>query len=158
MTPASLAVIIYDEIGHPSNINVANIEYWIVNNVILLNTLVDAEYSNVTGSTDIDAEHANLLKAIYEIRYFQGLLNSNYGAAGASGGNLLEVSSDGGTVKFANRTELIKTINQTISSLKSDLKNLIAAYKYRDQVIGNISGTDGDFVRLPTLKYEPEER
>lgn len=155
ITPPDLALEIFEELGSPASTNTASIETWIINNLYALNTLIDAEYASTSATTEITDSHRPIIKLLYGIRFYENLANSYYGAAGAV--DLLEVTSDGGKVRLANKNELIKTLQAMIKELRGQLKYILTLFKNKNQTIGVVFGIDSEYVRLPKLGLTDED-
>ena len=55
---------------------------------------------------------------------------------------LIEATSDGGTLRFVNRNELAKSYIQLKKDIEEKLKNLVNAYKHNSYVPLSVEGDD----------------
>lgn len=150
-TPAAIAVELFDELGQPATTTIAAITYWLVNNLYTLNTIIDEDYANANENTEIPDDQKDILKSLYTIRYYNLQIQLALGAAGVVGSSvtdILESSSDGFRVRFANRNEMLKIFNDLLKQKREELKDLINKYKMRNQTLGAVFGKDVQYPRI----------
>lgn len=132
MKVIDISIEIFKELSEPSDISVAAISFWIRSNVGSLNNLIGTEYtlnaeSLYEFSPDIGEREKSILKKMYAIYYYGKKVLSNLGAAASS--SLLEVTSDGATVRQINKNEISKTYLALKNNEQEDLDKLVFGYK-----------------------------
>ena len=119
-------------VSEPSDISAGSISLWLkdsigsLNNLILTNFSIDTASGNEIIPTLTDAEKS-ILKKLFLIHYYTVFISKNLGAA--SFDSVLEVTSDGATVRRTNKNELAKTYLQLRNVETEDLQKLINGYK-----------------------------
>lgn len=121
---------LYRELNRPSELSVAAIAFWFQTNIGLLNETLGSSYSlNTTtlevtdGTNNIDIDTAAIFKKLYFIHYYDLKIRENLGASSVS--SLLEVGSDGATVRKVNKNEIAKTYIQLRKQTREELDDLI---------------------------------
>jgi len=155
MTADSIAAELYLEIGSPCETKPVAISYWLKTNLGILNNLLGLNLPTpATGNTAIiqsggvamtDAEKV-ILKQLYIVKYYDNLVRGSLGAASTD--TVIEVSSDGATVRKINKNELSKTYLSLKNSALQELKTLIQSYNSGTVLPLGIVGDD-------TVSYSP---
>jgi hypothetical protein len=125
----------YNELEQSSDTSIAAISFWLRSNIGALNSLIGSDYEIdeetleiVGGDSTFGIEEVAILKQLYLIYWYKRKANSNLGAAAID--SLLEVSSDGATVKTVNRNNISSSYISLLKEAKSELKSLINGYKF----------------------------
>lgn len=147
---------IYQEIGDPDDTSIASIAFWIRNNVGKLNSLIHTSYRvdpvTYEYSPAIDEEERAVLVSLYRVHYYGMKVRSNLGAAATA--PVLEVTSDGATVRKVNMSTVAKDWMQLKRDEEKNVKDMVAAYNIDkaapQQVSGddNVSAYDVDFTSV----------
>jgi hypothetical protein len=152
MTPDEIAVEIYDELQSPSSVSASGISYWLRSNVGKLNnsifTTFNAPVSGGYGfyqdypssGVPMTDKEKDILKCLYELNYYNRQINATMGAAALD--SVIEVSSDGATVRRINKNEMSKTWLQLKVSSIQDLNSKIYAYNYGASTPLQVAGDD----------------
>jgi len=126
-------VSIADEIRRElddSSLSTPSISYWIVNNIGDLNNLIATSFQVSEDSIDISPElnvdEKAILKKLYSIYFYDKKIRSFLGVA--SQDIILEVSSDGGTVRTVNKNEISKSYIQMKKLEQESLDKLVKGY------------------------------
>lgn len=129
MTVSGLATDIYTNIGSPTDITEAAIQYWLKTNVDSLNAKTFSSYVVTTGEIfdssggEISGCQMAVYKKMYEVYRWDTIIRQKLTALDTD--SLLEVSDDGGTVRRVNKNEIIKTVKDLRSQDLQDLNFLI---------------------------------
>ena len=138
MKVQDIADEVYRELDSPTALSIPAIAYWLRVNIGALNNLIHANfYINSTTLeiehvvcdvvTEINEEEKAILKKMYLVHYYDVQLRASLGAASTDG--VLEVSSDGSTVRKINKNELSKTYSFVRRQENADLDRLVTSYK-----------------------------
>jgi hypothetical protein len=124
-----LATGIWDDLGQPSTVSVENVSGWLYTNIGKLNAYIDTCFSGVEG-TGFNAELNNregaIYAQIYKLKFYEGQITSNLGAASYS---VVELREGDHVLRLASKTELAKTYKELKSQEQNVLKGLIGDYK-----------------------------
>jgi hypothetical protein len=161
MTTLSIADEIRRELGD-SSVSAPSIAFWLVNHIGDLNNLIQSSFAisadSISISPDLGQEEKSIFKKLYNIYYYEGKIRSFLGAA--ANDIVLEVSSDGATVRTVNKNELSKTYVQMKKMESEDLKALLAGYAGRsvsflqvcgDDTIGSVGRISNNRFREPNV-------
>lgn len=121
------ALEIYDDLGEPEDIALPTIAFWMETKIGKLNSLIGTCYTLVNHqvSPELDIEEAAILEEMYRIRYYEGKINENLGAAGTA---IIEVMDGDSKIRLASKTEVARYFDsQKKDSIKA-LDGLIFAY------------------------------
>lgn len=120
---------LHRELGSPTDISPASINFWLRANVGALNNLINTEYALASNefTPEITEEAKAILKKLYIVYYYGKQLLSNLGAAGLE--TIVEVESDGARVKRVNKTEVSKAFQQAKNAEEESLRQLVVAFK-----------------------------
>jgi hypothetical protein len=161
MTLHLIAEEIHRELGEPSSPTESIIRFWLSANIGQLNNRIDSEYTIIENGIDYESSpelgdnEKSILKLMYFIYYYDFIISSNLGAA--SFDSILEVTSDGATVRKANKNEIAKTYAQLKKLAMEQLDKLVNGYKSGSfkalQVVGDdtvsaISRPNDEFNRI----------
>jgi hypothetical protein len=131
MKVVDIADEIYRELSYPTDISIPVIGFWLRTNIGSLNNLIDSAFllnnSNLEISPEPSIEERSILKKMYLIHYYDIQIRSVLGAAAVD--SVIEVSSDGATVRKINRNELSKTYLSVRKDHVGELNFLITNYK-----------------------------
>lgn len=125
---------LFRELNQPSELSIAAIAFWLQTNIGLLNTELGTSYTLsdakeiVDGTTEIDINTAAIYKKLYLIHYYDRKIQENLGASSVS--SLLEVGSDGATVRKVNKNEIAKTYVSMRKQAREELDTLINARNF----------------------------
>lgn len=132
-TIQDIAQEIFDELGEPSDLTVSYIGGYLNSNIGYLNNLLLTSFTvnNITGliSPEISEDEKTIYKKIYIIYYYGRVISTNMGASAFN--QVIEVSSDGSTVRRAARTNVAASYLQLKKQETDELKQLINGYKER---------------------------
>ena len=151
MKVQDIADELYREVGTPTTLSIPTIAYWLRVNIGTLNNLIHCEFSiNDTTKeitqlvddveTEINEQQKSILKKLYVIHYYDVQLRSSLGAASVDG--VIEVSSDGASVRKVNKNELSKTYSYVKRQETEELHKLIASYKSTQSSPRQVAGDD----------------
>lgn len=147
-----IAQEIIDESSELTNTQLPIITSWLRNNIGKLNTLINTTYAVNSDTMELDTDLSDaekaIFKQIYIVGFYQKKTEQNLGALAYD--VVMELTSDGKTIRKVNRNEIAKTYAQLKRDAKADLDDLVAAYKLRSENTDPkaVSGTDGDVVIL----------
>lgn len=147
MKVVDLATYIIDELGDSDSISIPSVSFWLragsnlgkLNNAINTSFTLNDSLEVVDGDgieiTDIEGA---IYAQMYYVYFYQRQSTSMLGAAQYD--SVVEVSSDGGTIRMLNKNELSKTYNQLRKDAKTLLDDMINSYKFHEykpqQVVG----------------------
>lgn len=142
-TVTTIADEIFRELESPSDTSSGAISFWLRDNVGNLNSLLSTSY-NLDSTGQFTPEFGNsekdILKKLYVIYYYNKFIRANLGAA--SYDSVLEITTDGDTVKKVNKNEIAKTYIQ-LKNIETDLLNkLINGYKSNNTSPVAVHGDD----------------
>jgi hypothetical protein len=138
----------YTELDETSDTSIAAIAFWLRSNVGKLNESIGTDYSVHETTLEIVDEdgveiglsETAILKEMYLI-YWYGRQAKNF--LGVSSANiLLEVSSDGATVKTVNRNEIAKSYLILLKEARVELQSLINGYVFGKSTPRHVYGDD----------------
>lgn len=135
---------IYDELENPSNTSSGAIAFWLLQNVGALNNLIDGEYALVDSGDEVTPllgeGEKSIYKTMFYIYYYDKMIRTGLGASAFD--SLLEVTSDGGTVRQLNRNEVAKTYIQMKKDEKAKLDQLVTLYRSKGARPIQVTGDD----------------
>jgi hypothetical protein len=138
---------LHREIGAPSDIAQSYITFWLRANVGKLSNLIGADYNIDPDTYEISPELGEgekaILKELYFISYYDYLINRNTGASGY--GSLVEVTSDGATVRRVAATEVTRGYIQLRKDHSLSLKELVNGFKCGNIMPKQVAGDDTRF-------------
>ena len=109
---------LYREISDTTNTSIASISFWLrgIGNIGQLNNLLFTTYSLNpaleiidNGGNYIGEAESAIYKKLYELFYYNQRMIANLGAAGT---DVIQVSSDGGTARIIQKTDIAKVFLQ----------------------------------------------
>jgi hypothetical protein len=131
MKIVDIADEIFRELDQPTDGSIPQIAFWIRVNVGSLNNLLYTEYAIDTTTLEISPDpgiqEKSILKRLYNIHYYNLKLRSTLGAISLD--TIVEVASDGSSVKKANRNETSKVYVNIKKQEQEELNREIASYK-----------------------------
>ena len=153
MKVVDIAQEIYMELDEPSSLSIPAIAFWLRSNVGTLNNYIDTRFKINDDSLEIEAfnddsnvdvqigrEEKSILKKMYMVHYYALKLRETLGAAASD--PMIEVTSDGATVRKINKNELSKTYAQAKRFEYEELQTLIAGYKKFEFLPLQVAGDD----------------
>ena len=157
MKTVQIADETFRELGEPSDISIPSVAFWFQTNIGTLNNLIITDYSidsalNITP--DIGEEEKDIFKLMYRIHYYTKSVKTNLEAAALD--SVLEVSSDGATIRKASRNGIAQEYLKIKRDEEANLKTLVNAYKARlvsplsihgDDDLDNSNKTEHDYKR-----------
>ena len=153
MKIVDIADEIFRELNQPTDVSIPQIAFWIRVNVGSLNNLIHSEYAIDTTTLEISPDPAieekSILKKLYNIHYYDLKLRSSLGATSLD--TIIEVTSDGSTVRKVNRNETSKIYLNLKKQEQFELNREISSYKMTksspNQVVGDDTITDSPIIR-----------
>ena len=144
---------LHRELGAPSDISPASINFWLRAHIGDLNNLINTEYTLVENeySPEISEEAKAVLKKMYSVYYYGKQVLTHLGAAGLE--TIVEVESDGARVKRVNKTEVSKTFLQAKKEEEEALNKLVTAFKLNRTTPLAVHGDDAVDGRVFPNKY-----
>lgn len=144
MKIAAIADEIFRELGEPSTHSIPPISYWIRSHLGDLNNHLNTTYvldqTTLEVSPEIGEEEKDILKKMYFVYYYDGLIRSNLAAASVD--TVIELESDGSRIRKINKNEQSKTYTAIRNSERDDLVRSINAYKLRGSSPMQVAGDD----------------
>jgi hypothetical protein len=151
MKVQDIADELFRELGTPTTLSIPAIAYWLRVNIGSLNNLIHSDFSiNETTKeitqlvsnveTEINEQQKSILKKLYIIHYYDIQLRDSLGAASVDG--VIEVTSDGASVRKINKNELSKTYSFVRRQEADELQKLIASYKSSEAGPRQVAGDD----------------
>ncbi len=145
-----IAQEIYVDLDEPSDLSVGAIKFFLRGKVGDLNNLLFATYTLNGAANEISPslgeDEKSILKSLYMVYYYNRMIRNNLGAAAFS--SVVQVSSDGGTVRLANQNEIAKSYLQMVRDEKENLKTLINSYRVSKGSPSQVTGVDS-LIELP---------
>ncbi len=159
MTIQTLSEDIFRELGSPASLSVPAVAYWARNHIGSLNSLLRTNFVLASDSLNVVPEIAEeekvVLQKLFNIYYYDTQIRASLGAAGID--TVLEVTSDGATVRTASRNEIAKTWVQFKKTEQEDLAQLVAFYLAANvaplQVLPTAVPVSGERVFIPKTRY-----
>lgn len=113
-----------------------------LNNLLHTNYSVDSTSLEIVDSAGnyIGDEEISIYKQLYFISFYERKTKSFLGAGSVD--QLLEATSDGGTLRFINRNEIAKSYMQLKKDTKQALDKLINQYKFNQYAPTSVDGDD----------------
>lgn len=143
-TIADISSEIFLDLDQPSDLILAVIAQWLRNNIGKLNILIgscyDIDSTTFEFTPDISLADKSVFKKIYELKWVNSKILSTLGAAGTS--SVLEVTSDGASVKRINTNEIAKSWIQLRKEITQELKDLLKEYKISSYTPLQVFGDD----------------
>jgi hypothetical protein len=144
MKIVDIADEIFRELDQPLEVSIPQIAFWIRVNMGTLNNLINTEYAIDTTTLEISPDPAieekSILKKLYNIHYYNLKIRSSLGAAAQD--SVLEVTSDGATVRKLNRNETGKIYLSIKKQEQDELNKEIANYNMGKSSPSQIAGDD----------------
>ncbi len=144
MKVVDIADEIFRELDFPSAISISSITFWLRSNIGSLNNLIDTSFTvdstTLEFSADLTEQEKSILKKLYIIHYYNLQIRSTLGAAANDA--ILEVSSDGATVRKINKNEVSKTYVAVKRQETEDLQKLVNGYKSSAAAPLQVAGDD----------------
>lgn len=149
-TVVDIADEIYRESDSDTQHSIASIAGWLrlSGNIGSLNNLLHTYYSIDSTSLEIVDRQGNLIgdsevavyKQLYFITFYERKIKSFLGVGSVD--QLLEATSDGGTLRFVNRNDIAKSYIQLKKDSQSLLDKLIKMYKFNQYIPLSVEGDD----------------
>ena len=158
-----MAQEIYFELGHPSDLSVPAISYWLRNNIGILNNKLNKDIVVNDTTLELDpnlgeAEKA-IYKKIYECYFYDLKVKQTLNSINSD--SLLEVTDGGGTVRRINRNETSKIYLEAKKSAINELTMMISDYNINDVGPLQVAGDDtvaGSFITDKYYSIRPFNR
>ena len=137
---------IYLELNQPSDLSLPEISFWLRSNISKLNILlytdftIDSTTQEVSSFDDFTIDEANILSKLYEIKYCDKKARDNLGSLSVD--MVLEYSSDGTTIRKANRNSISQTYLSLRKELQQEAKDMISSFRIKKAVPKDISGQE----------------
>jgi hypothetical protein len=163
MKIVDMAQEIYFELGHPSDLSVPAISYWLRNNIGILNNKLNKDIVINDTTLELDpnlgeAEKA-IYKKIYECYFYDLKIKQTLNSI--NNDSLLEVTDGGGTVRRINRNETSKIYLEAKKSAINELTMMISDYNINDVGPLQVAGDDtvaGSFITDKYYSIRPFNR
>ena len=143
-TLIEISTRISQNLGSPDYPTVGVINFWLRNNLGVLNNLLNTSYviDGTDGSIepDIGEQEAGIFQSMYYVYYYSNKVRENLGAASID--SVLEVSENGALVRLTNKNEISKSYIQMKKQEQEDLNKLVTFYRSNHAVPGGIDGDD----------------
>jgi len=153
MKVVDIAQEIYMELDEPSSLSIPPIAFWLRSNVGTLNNYIDTRFKINDDSLEIEAfehdsnvdvqigrEEKSIFKKMYMVHYYALKLRETLGAAASD--PMIEVTSDGATVRKINKNELSKTYTSLKRQEYEEMMEMVSAYKLRLSAPVQVAGDD----------------
>ncbi len=136
------------ELQESSDTSSVSIMFWLRANIGTLNNILGTQYIINSSTLEPNDESGNILgdseagiyKYLYLLNYYERQFKS---FAGIGGVNLLiEATSDGGTLRFVDRTKMAQLYMQLRKDTEVTLNRLVNKYKFRNQTAVQVTGDD----------------
>lgn len=147
------------ELDSSSEVSIPFISFWLRRNIGTLNNLIGTSFtissdSPFNFSSALSEEQKSIYKHLFKLYFYE---KKARGALGASSyDQVLEVTSDNGTVRMTNRNEISKTYLQLRNQEILALNKLVNSYKlnsfdplavHGDDYVALNETTDTDYAR-----------
>lgn len=135
MTTSGLALEIYTNIGSPTDLSEAAVQYWVKTNIVGLNAKTFSNFSLVSGAANgeqiVDENSVPVesgcqwavYKKMYEVYRWDTVIRQKLTALDSD--SLLEVTDNGSTIVRVNKNEVIKVLRDMKSQDIAELNFLI---------------------------------
>ncbi len=144
MKVVDIADEIFRELDFPSAISISSIAFWLRSSVGSLNNLIDTSFTvnstTLEFSEDLSEQEKSIIKKLYIIHYYDMQIRATLGAAANDA--ILEVTSDGATVRKINKNEVSKTYVSIKRQESEDLQKLVNGYKSSSAAPLQVAGDD----------------
>lgn len=125
-----VSVEILEELGQPTDTSLPAISFWLTTNMGKLNNALGTAFVVNTDDFSLPTDFGEIEKAIFKkmflVHYYGRKITENLGAAAQDA--IVELSSDGATIRTVNKNEIAKSYNQLKKTEEADLKAMIASY------------------------------
>lgn len=131
------------ELEEPSDLTLAAVAYFLKNNIGRLNSLTNNSYGVTTAleiTPELGGSEKAVLKKMFFVHWYRLKSRSYLYAAGTA--TVIEVTSDGGSVRMVNKTTIAKDYMQMAREEQQDLDKLVAAYKIDKAAPLQVHGDD----------------
>ena len=143
-TLIEVATRISQNLDNPDSPSPAVIQYWLRNNLGLLNNLINVSYTidqtDGTVEPDIGDNEASIFQHMYLIHYYDGRIRANLGAAAID--PVLEVSENGAIVRLTNKNQIALTFAQLKRQEQEILNGLVTHYRMNNATPQQVAGAD----------------
>lgn len=150
-----MAQEIYFELGHPSDLSVPAISYWLRNNIGILNNRINKDIviddNTLELVPNLGEAEKSIYKKIYECYFYDLKIKQTLGAI--NNDTLLEVTDGGGTVRRINRNETSKIYLEAKKNAFNELDMMIHDYNINDVGPLQVAGDDTVMGSFITDKY-----
>ncbi len=147
----------YSDLDETTETSIAAIAFWLRSNIGKLNEMIRTDYVidettleivDDSNGEEIGTSEAAIYKQMYLIYWYNRQANNFLGASSAS--VLLEVTSDGATVRTVNRNEIAKSYLVLLKESKGEFKTLINNYTFKKSTPRHVFGDDTE-ARIESL-------
>ena len=155
MKIVDMAQEIYFELGHPPDLSVPAISYWLRNNIGILNNRINKDIiiddNTLELVPNLGEAEKSIYKKIYECYFYDLKIKQTLGAI--NNDTLLEVTDGGGTVRRINRNETSKIYLEAKKNAFNELDMMIHDYNINDVGPLQVAGDDTVMGSFITDKY-----
>lgn len=139
----------FRDLQQPSTLSIPSIAYWYrahigdLNNLLGLDFSIDSSTSEPLSAsgTEFGNNEASIFETLYLIHYYDILYRGSLGASSYSS-NVLEVSSNGATVRMLSRVNIAASYLQAKKIEIENLNKMITAYKGNSALPLQVAGDD----------------
>lgn len=148
MVVLDIADEIYRELNSPSDLSVPSIAFWLRGHIGDLNNLLSTSYeiSTTDGATitpEINDNVKAIFKVLFTVYWYGRKIEESLGAAAT---DIMEITSDGGTVRKVNRNEISKSWLSLRKQFQEQLTLMLNRYNNNQaspmQVVGDDTISD----------------
>ena len=144
MKIVDIADEIFRELNQPTEVSIPQIAFWVRVNVGTLNNIINSCYTIDTSTLEIspdpEIEEKAIFKKLYIIHYYDLKVRAALGAASLD--PVVEVTSDGATVRKLNRNQTSQLFLTLKKQESDDFNRLVANYKMRKSAPIQVAGDD----------------
>jgi hypothetical protein len=152
MKIADIASEVYQELGSPTDFSVPVVSYWLRANIGLLNSAINTGFyinpasleieqlNSNSSAVEIDEDEKCILKLMFIVHFYDVQIRKNM--LNYSLRPIVELTSDGHTIRVASQTEIGKNLYMFRKGLADELKQYISWYKISRAYAVQVSGDD----------------
>ena len=148
MKIVDIADEVHRELGSLDTLSIPAIAYWLRSNIGAMNNHINTSFEIHVdtfeivdaGGRQITPYETAILKDMYIIHHCDALLRSTLSSASTDA--VVELSSDGSTIRKINKNDQAKTYLTLRTDLHKELMTMIANYKNRDVQPLQVAGDD----------------
>lgn len=160
MKIVDIADEVYRELGSLTTLSIPAIAYWLRSNIGAMNNHLNTSFEVHietfevvdAGARQITPYETAILKDMYIIHHCDNLLRTVLSSASTDA--VVELSSDGSTIRKINKNDQAKTYLTLRTDLNKELMTMITNYKNRDVRPLQVAGDDDQSpMEFPVRKF-----